>query len=564
MAELTTAAICAALVMLLVFSKLPNFCSPDHFGVAPRQHNLRTPASTGHSRQRHLQAFVSSSTPGQVAKQLRSCAPDKTANSLRHLLEATPKEKDELRSRLAEMSVQGTDFLGEMLQLADEVHAHGQITLEMEIYQDVVKLFPECKDAWVSLGLCYSHDAEYEFALEACEIALEIDHTYPAALYNKGVVLHEMGYPEHALEYFDRVLSSPADENLMADCWFSMGTALDTLKRYDEALHAYDQVLSLTPLAADVWDSRGQVLSQLGRSSESIQSHERALQLCDREDPHVWYNLAVAYVAMGDTGKVTTAFSNAIDLDKHEVMAIIHNYKDGGECLQKRRATERQFASNELLRLPLRTPERERWSIITKVVDRLRELEADPDWMLQRLIDTKGCDELAYGTTWLESWRNLACVCGLSAAETSHPTMVVLGSSLGSQCFLGHLDLGFASCEGYELLESQVSASTKVAKEFCLNAVKFHCQDALDANIRSAGLVWLNTYAWSSKLKDSVCVKVLTEAPHGARVLSYEPLYPLELAGHISCLVLKHTCELDTSWAPNLQAYVYEVERAPG
>lgn len=563
MPELITTAIFGALAMLLVFPKLQNFCVPDHFGFPSRQHHLRTLLSTGHPRRRQLHASVSSSTHGRVAKQLRSCAPDQTANSLRLLLEATPKEKDELRSRLAEMSIQGTDLLGEMLQLADEVHAHGHVTVEMEIYQDVVKLFPACKNAWVSLGLCYSHDGKYELALEAYDIALEIDHTYAAALYNKGLVLHEMGYPEHALEYFDLALSSPADDNMMADCWFSMGTALDTLKRYDEALHAYDQVVSLTPLAADVWDSRGQVLSQLERFSESIQSHKRALQLCNREDPNVWYNLAVAYAAMGNTGKVRTAFSNAIDLDKHEVMAIIHNYKDGGACLQERRAKERQFASNELIRLPLRTPERAKWSILTRVVDRLRELEADPDWMLQRLIDTKGCDELAYGTTWLESWRNLACVCGLSAAETTHPTMVVLGSSLGLQCFSGHLDLGYASCEGYELLESQVSASIKVANEFCLNAVKFYCQDALDANISSAGLVWLNTYAWSSKLKDSVCVKVLTEAPHRARVLSYEPLYPLELAGHTSCLVLKNTCELDTSWAPNLQAYVYEVERAP-
>lgn len=42
-----------------------------------------------------------------------------------------------------------------------------------------------------------------------------------------------------------------------------------------------------------------------------------------------------------------------------------------------------------------------------------------------------------------------------------------------------------------------------LAQSWSLN-ITFHCQDALEANLEDAELVWLNSYAWPSEVKQSL------------------------------------------------------------
>ncbi len=58
-----------------------------------------------------------------------------------------------------------------------------------------------------------------------------------------------------------------------------MGLALYDLKRYEEALHAYEQAIPLDPDDAFTYYNMGDTLKQLGRDAEAQQAYEKAQQL---------------------------------------------------------------------------------------------------------------------------------------------------------------------------------------------------------------------------------------------------------------------------------------------
>ncbi|CAE7834935.1 unnamed protein product, partial [Symbiodinium sp. KB8] len=78
----------------------------------------------------------------------------------------------------------------------------------------------------------------------------------------------------------------------------------------------------------------------------------------------------------------------------------------------------------------------------------------------------------------------------------------------------------YAPCVGFEVLASQVSAAQRVSQELGLDdSVQFLCQDALEANVSEAGLVWLNTYAWPADIKRRAVQKLLKELPESSQVV---------------------------------------------
>ena len=61
--------------------------------------------------------------------------------------------------------------------------------------------------------------------------------------------------------------------------WLKEGIALNELKRYEEAIVAYDQAIRLDPNYARAYINKGLALDQLGRGQEAQQAREKAKQL---------------------------------------------------------------------------------------------------------------------------------------------------------------------------------------------------------------------------------------------------------------------------------------------
>jgi len=458
-----------------------------------------------------------------------------------------------------------------LFQQANMLHANGALDQAIQTYKQVLAIYPEAKEAYQNIGLCLFESGNVEEAIEHYDYALDIDKSFATAHYNKGLAYDTLGMGEQALEAVQIAVklsdkNKQTSSNEKAMYLYTLGLILDGFQRRKEALDAYDLAIEVSPFDPDIWNNRGQTLSEMGRMEDALRSFKEAVECSNREDPTAWYNVASTYAALGDRPKAREALEMCRSLDLDKTIALFQNSPfDDPEALLERFQDERQLllANYDPNADPQSPP-----ALALDIVERLREIEKTPEFMLERMLETKGRSQAAYGSTYYESWKKLTSGTFLSASETQSNRMVVFGSSLGWQCFLGRIELGYQRVEGYEILESQVKLARDVALEFGLtNDILFHTQDALSADVSGSGLIWLNTYAWPLEAKIQVVEKLLAEGDVGAKVVSYEELPVLEAEMRVNQKPTKTLrckmdgiIEVDVSWGNDLEAHIYTIE----
>ena len=129
--------------------------------------------------------------------------------------------------------------------------------------------------------------------------------------------------------------------------WLEEGDVLYNLKRYEEALVAYEQAIRLDPNYVLAYDNKGDALYRLKRYEEALVACEQAIRL----DP----NYVLAYNNKGNAlnslkryEEALVAYEQAIRLDPNNAVA----YDNKGNTLQRiKRNKEAQTAFSQAKRL---------------------------------------------------------------------------------------------------------------------------------------------------------------------------------------------------------------------
>lgn len=95
------------------------------------------------------------------------------------------------------------------------------------------------------------------------------------------------------------------------DVYNAMGNALQQQSRFEEAVAAYQQALSMKPDLADANNNLGVALMTLGRVEEAVSAFKQALSLApENADTH--YNLGTALKAQGKVEEVAACYLKAL------------------------------------------------------------------------------------------------------------------------------------------------------------------------------------------------------------------------------------------------------------
>ena len=194
-------------------------------------------------------------------------------------------------------------------------------------------------------------EGETDRAVKAFERSLELDPNRADTLYNFANLLKDED-PERAVTLYRRSL---ALEPSAAAAWHNYGTALNSLTQYEDALAALQTSLGLDPDVADVWcnlglayfglerfasaerafryaialdDSHAASHTNLGNALISVLQPEEALLHLERgvelnrSSTHSLWNLALAYLLLGDYVKGWEYYEVRFDNDDFEHVAI--------------------------------------------------------------------------------------------------------------------------------------------------------------------------------------------------------------------------------------------------
>ncbi len=227
-------------------------------------------------------------------------------------------------------------------------------------YERAIELDPNNVSAYNGKCYAYINLEDYATALLVHEEAIKLDPQSAAAYNGKGQVLRLRGHYEQALQAFEEAIGLATDADNIAAYHYNKGLVLCDLRRYDEALDAYDLAIQIDPehgkyraemssMSKEERDKKiykycdnGKKLSTLNRYEEALQAFEKALRIDSQYTPgHV--DRANALLKLEHYEEALQAFEKALQLHATHAFA----YVGKGNALLKLKYYEQALESYE-------------------------------------------------------------------------------------------------------------------------------------------------------------------------------------------------------------------------
>ena len=162
-------------------------------------------------------------------------------------------------------------------------------------YERAAELAPDDAVIHSNLGALYTDVGRLDEAVIQQRKAIELVGTYAAAWHKLGRALSARGEIEEAAAAQRRAIDLNPRH---AAAHFELGECLDTLGRRSEAIAAYEAGIALAPDERLSLNYLGVVRYYQGDAPGAVEAYESALER-GLDDPGVWFNYALALLAVG-------------------------------------------------------------------------------------------------------------------------------------------------------------------------------------------------------------------------------------------------------------------------
>ena len=105
--------------------------------------------------------------------------------------------------------------------------------------------------------------------------------------------------------------------------WNCQGLALDSLRRYSEAILAYNKAIAIESEYLWLWNNRGEVYSKLGQVEKAIADFKKAISLDQQQSFVPWNNLGKLYYQEQEYQKAIITYQKAIAIKQDYIPALI-------------------------------------------------------------------------------------------------------------------------------------------------------------------------------------------------------------------------------------------------
>ena len=201
--------------------------------------------------------------------------------------------------------------ISEALQIALQHHQAGRLDLAEEIYRRILAVEPDHADALHLLGVIAHQVGKHEVAVEYIGRAIGLNGTEAAFHNNLGEAYRSAyGKPHEAVACYRRALELKPD---YAEAHNNLGNALQDQGKLDEAIACYRRALELKPDYAEAHNNLGNALKDQGKLDEAVACYRRALELKpDYAEAH--NNLGAALQDQGKLDEAVACYRRALEL----------------------------------------------------------------------------------------------------------------------------------------------------------------------------------------------------------------------------------------------------------
>jgi len=204
--------------------------------------------------------------------------------------------------------------------LAQAYDHDGKITEAERAYEQAVKAHPNSRYSYAFLGVFYLNRNEYDKALETFQKTAQIAPDWYGTYVNVGAIYNDMGQYEKAIDPLKRSVGIRASY----PGYVNLGMAYAGLKRWADAVNAYQEAIKIDPQPSVTWGDLGTALYDSGQKSESVKPFRKAIELSLEElkvnprDPLVLSSLAGYYSMLGDRQHALAYLKQALEYGRND------------------------------------------------------------------------------------------------------------------------------------------------------------------------------------------------------------------------------------------------------
>ncbi len=162
------------------------------------------------------------------------------------------------------------------IDLGVQHHNAGDLTKAEGIYKQILQSDPDQPVALHLLGVIAHQVGKNDVAVDLIIKALAIKSDYAEAHYSLGNALKDLGKPEDAAASYHKALAIKSD---YAVAHSNLGVALQDLGKPEDAVASYHKALAIKPDYADAHNNLGVALQDLGKLEDAVASYRKALAL---------------------------------------------------------------------------------------------------------------------------------------------------------------------------------------------------------------------------------------------------------------------------------------------
>ncbi len=138
-----------------------------------------------------------------------------------------------------------------------------------------------------------------------------IKSTNATDLHKRGETLLDLKRYEEALKAYNRAVELRPE---YADAWKGQGNTLLALKQYEDARNAYDKAIQIQPDSWEAWIGRGNALDYLQQYREALNSFDAALKI-KRDSLEAWNSRGNVQIKLQQYSEAIASFDKAVKLE---------------------------------------------------------------------------------------------------------------------------------------------------------------------------------------------------------------------------------------------------------
>ena len=198
----------------------------------------------------------------------------------------------------------------ETLAIAIRHHQGGRLQAAQQIYRQILAVEPNHADAIHLLGVIAHQMGEHETAVEYIERAIGLKGSAPAFHNNLGGAYRALRRIPEAIACYRRALEVKPD---YAEAHNNLGNAFKDQGKLDEAVACYRRALELKPDYAEAHNNLGVALKDQEKLDEAVACYHRALEL-KPDLVEAYNNLGLALKDRGEIDEAIACYRRALEL----------------------------------------------------------------------------------------------------------------------------------------------------------------------------------------------------------------------------------------------------------